>query len=183
MLPLARCGGSEKEIAMRRDAFLVFLFLPILMGTLVLTEWQGEAGEVREVGTAMVAGMQITFIAGPSPTAEEMKIMRERMAKKMGMEGMPKMRKKGEMAPMRKPTHRLGAIVTDARTGQRIHDLSVTLTATGPSGSSRFRLREMPGSYGGPVALPGKGRYTILIKIEGPSLKKPVEVPFDFEYR
>ncbi len=182
MLPLARCGGSEKEIAMRRNAFLVFLFLPILMGTLALSQWQVEAGEVREVGTATVAGMQITFVAGPAPTPEEMKIMRERMAKKMGMEGMPRMQKKGEMAPMRKPTHRLGAIILDAQTRRKIPGLSVTLTATGPGGSRTFPLTEM-GGYGSPVALPGKGRYTILIKMEGPSLIKPVEVPFEFEYR
>jgi hypothetical protein len=168
---------------MRRSAFLVFLLLPILMGTLALTAQQVEAGEVREVGTATVAGMQITFIAGPAPTAEEMQIARERMGKMMGKEGMAGMQKKGGMAPMRKPTHRLGAIVTDARTGRKIPNLSVTLTATGPGGSTRVLLTEMPGSYGGPVTLSQKGRYAILITVEGPALKEPVEVPFDFEYR
>ncbi len=154
---------------MRRNAFLVFLFLLIPMGTF-LTAWQVDAGEVREIGTATVAGMQITFVAGPPPTPEEMKIMRERMGKKMGKEGMPKIRKEGEMAPMPKPTHRLGVIITDAQTWRKISGLSVTLTATGPGGSRSFPLTEM-GGYGSPVALPGKGRYTILIKLEGPSLK------------
>jgi len=182
MLPFAIRGGSEKKMTMRRNAFIVFLSLLMPMG-ISLTAWQIDAGEVSEVGTATVAGMEITFVAGPPPTPEEMKIMRERMGKMMGSEGMAGMRTEGEMAPMRKPTQRLGAVVIDARTGRKIPNLSVTLTATGPGGSSSFLLGEMPGSYGSPVALPRKGRYTILIKVEGPSLKTPVEVPFDFEYR
>jgi len=104
----------------------------------------------------------------------------EEMAKRMpGMMTMPEM---GPMPGM-KPTHWLGVIVADTKTGQAVQGLSVTLTAKGKGVTTERKLIGMPGSYANNISLPARGAYKVLVKIAGPPLKEPLEVPFDFEYR
>jgi hypothetical protein len=103
-----------------------------------------------------------------------MEAMEARGARK-GMEGM--------LMPGMTPTHYLGVIITDQKTGRVVKGLSVTLIAKGQGVVRKRNLITMPGSYADNISLPAKGTYRITIKIEGLPLKKPLEVPFDFEYQ
>jgi hypothetical protein len=132
-----------------------------------------QAEEVTELGTKTVRGLEVICLVRPPLSREEMAEMMRRMGMggTMGMEGMVK------------PTHYMSVIITEARTGKVVQDLTVSVKAEGAARTQPVTLWTMPGMYGKGVTLPRKGRYTILIKAEGPSLKKPAEVHFDFEYR
>lgn len=132
-----------------------------------------QAEEVVELGTKTVQGLEVTCLVRPPLSRKEM----AEMMRRMGMGGLM------EMGAMAKPTHYMSVIITEARTGKVVQDLTVSVKAEGAARTQPVMLWTMPGMYGKGVTLPRKGRYTILIKIEGTSLKKPVEVPFDFEYR
>ena len=129
--------------------------------------------ETKEIATKKVDGLEVTLLAAPPMSPEE-------MAKRMpGMMTMPGM----EPMPGMKPTHWLGVIITDARTGNVLKDLQVELTAKRRDDVRRRQLIAMPGSYANNISLLAVGAYKVLIKIADPSFKQPLEVPFDFEYR
>lgn len=129
--------------------------------------------ETKEIATKKADGLEVTLLAGPPMSPEE-------MAKRMpGMMTMPGM----EPMPGMKPTHWLGVIITDARTGNVLKDLQVELTAKRRDDVRRRQLIAMPGSYANNISLLAVGAYKVLIKIADPSFKQPLEVPFDFEYR
>lgn len=129
--------------------------------------------ETKEIATKKADGLEVTLLAGPPMSPEE-------MAKRMpGMMTMPGM----EPMPGMKPTHWLGVIITDARTGNVLKDLQVELTAKRRDDVRRRQLIAMPGSYANNISLPAVGAYKVLIKIADSSFKQPLEVPFDFEYR
>lgn len=129
--------------------------------------------ETKEIATKKADGLEVTLLAGPPMSPEE-------MAKRMpGMMTMPGM----EPMPGMKPTHWLGVIITDARTGNVLKDLQVELTAKRRDDVRRRQLIAMPGSYANNISLRAVGAYKVLIKIADPSFKQPLEVPFDFEYR
>lgn len=129
--------------------------------------------DTKEIATKKVDGLEVTLIAAPPISAEE-------MAKRMpGMMTMPGM----GPVPGMKPTHWLGVIITDTKTGEAMKGLSVTLTAKGKGVTTQRKLIGMPGSYANNVSLPAGGAYKVLIKVARPPLKQPLEVLFDFEYR
>lgn len=129
--------------------------------------------ETKEVATKKVDGLEVTLLAAPPMGPEE-------MAKRMpGMMAMPEM---GPMPGM-KPTHWLGVIITDMKTGRAVQGLSITLTAKAKGVARERKLIGMPGSYANNISLPARGGYRVLVKIAGAPLKQAVEVSFDFEYR
>ena len=129
--------------------------------------------ETKEIATKKADGLEVTLLAGPPMSPEE-------MAKRMpGMMTMPGT----EPMPGMKPTHWLGVIITDTKTGRAVQGLSVTLTAKGKGVTAQSKLIGMPGSYANNISLPATGTYKVLIKIAGPPLKQPLEVSFGFEYR
>lgn len=128
--------------------------------------------ETKEIATKRVDDLEVTFIAAPPMSAEE-------MAKRMpGMTAMPGM----EPMPGVKPTHWLGVIITDAKTGRALQGLSVNLTAKGNGVTREQTLIGMPGSYANNISLPAVGAYKILVTIAGPSRRQPLKLSFDFEY-
>jgi len=134
--------------------------------------------EPQEVATRVAGGLEITLVVAPPLTEEQMAKMMEAMEareSRKGMEGMP--------MPGMTPTHYLGVIITDQKTGKVVKGLSVTLTAKGQGVVRKRSFVQMPGSYAHNISLPAKGMYRITIKIEGFPLKKPLVVPFDFEYK
>lgn len=129
--------------------------------------------ETKDIATKKVDGLEVTLIAAPPMSVEE-------MAKRMpGMTAMPGM----EPMPGMAPTHWLGVIITDAKTGRALQGLSVNLTAKGKGVTRERTLIGMPGSYANNISLPATGAYKVLIKIAGSPLKQPLEVSFTFEYR
>ncbi len=142
--------------------------------SLPLTPW-AQAEEVQELGTKVVQGLEVTCVVRPPLSPAQM----TEMMRKMGMGGMMGM----QGMPMPRPTHYMGVIVKDAKTGKVMQGLTISLKAEGAARTQPVRLWAMPGSYAKGVVLPRKGPYTILFTIEGPMLKTPVEVSFNFVYR
>lgn len=162
----------------RRLRILVFVVGALLPGPLWSTPGQAQPPEVAEVETKTVKGLEVTLVVAPPLSPEEMARWMGGMGMEEMMPGMPGMR---PMMP--KPTHYMGAIVRDGKTGRVLQGLKVMLEAQSGDAVVERPLMAMPGSYAHNIALPKKGRYIVVVRVERPVPAEPVEVSFDFEYR
>lgn len=153
-------------------SFLTTIFvawLTVLAGT-------SSAQEPAEYGTKTAGGLEITLLAAPPLTGEQIQQMMPGMKRTPGMPGMGAT---GGMAG--EPTHWIGVIVLDAKTDAAVQNLDITLTAQQGSLSQTVTLMPMPGSYGANISLPEKGPYRVRVRVNRPD--QPVQVEFDLAYQ
>jgi len=153
--------------------------------------------EPTEHGTKTVGGLEITLVAAPPLSQEQMAKMMPGMGEMKGMGPMGGMQQMPPMGPMKKgmapmkgmgpmgsqPTHWIGVIVRDAKTDAAVQNLPITLTARKGQWIQTVNLMPMPGSYGANITLPEKGTYDIAVKVNRAAPGKPVEASYNFTFK
>ena len=154
----------------------IVVWLALLAGT-------SFTQEAVEYGTKTAGGLQITLLAAPPLTAEQMQKMMPGMGGMPGMPSMGGMPGMGKMEGMQgQPTHWIGVVVRDAKTDAAVQNLDITLTAQkGSLIQTVKKLMPMPGSYGANISLPEKGQYRVRVQVNRSD--QPVQVDFDFAYQ
>lgn len=163
-----------------------------------------QMAEPTEHGTKTVGGLEITLVAAPPLSQEQMAKMMPGMGEMKGpmggMQQMPPMGPMKGMAPMQQmkkgmgpmrgmgpmgsqPTHWIGVIVRDAKTDAAVQNLPITLTARKGQWIQTVNLMPMPGSYGANITLPEKGTYDIAVKVNRAAPEAPAEASFHFIFK
>ena len=156
-----------------------------------------QMAEPTEHGTKTVGGLEITLVAAPPLSQEQMAKMMPGMGEMKGMGPMGGMQQMPPMGPMKKgmapmkgmgpmgsqPTHWIGVIVRDAKTDAAVQNLPITLTARKGQWIQTVNLMPMPGSYGANITLPEKGTYDIAVKVNRAAPGKPVEASYNFTFK
>jgi hypothetical protein len=149
---------------------------------LALLAAASSAQEPADYGTKRAGGLEITLLAAPPLTAEQMQKMMPGMGGMPGMPSMGGMPGMGKMEGMQgQPTHWIGVFVRDAKTDAAMQNLDITLTAQKGDVSRTVTLMPMPGSYGANISLPEKGQYHMRVRVNRP--EQPVQVDFEFVYQ
>ncbi len=157
----------------------------------------GQMAEPTEHGTKTVGGLEITLVAAPPLSQDQMARMMPGMGEMKGMGPMGGMQQMPPMGPMKKgmapmkgmvpmagqPTHWIGVIVRDAKTDAAVQNLPITLTARKGQWIQTVNLMPMPGSYGANITLPEKGTYEIAVKVNRAASGKPVEASYNFTFK
>ncbi len=158
--------------------------------------------QAAEIGKVIVGGMEVSLAARSPLTPEQLRTMMKQMAGSSSMQGMGGSSKMSEsrMGKMKMEgmdpvsTHYVGAVIADARTKKFIPDLRVSFRAMGNKGLKEVILMPMQGSYANNIALPGKGKYQIIVEITPKTMEgmggmkrmsspKPKRAIFEFDYR
>lgn len=157
----------------------------------------GQMAEPTEHGTKTVGGLEITLVAAPPLSQDQMARMMPGMGEMKGMGPMGGMQQMPPMGPMKKgmapmkgmgpmggqPTHWIGVIVRDAKTDAAVQNLPITLTARKGQWIQTVNLMPMPGSYGANITLSEKGTYEIAVKVNRAAPGKPVETSYNFTFK
>lgn len=159
-----------------------------MIATMVVIAWlmmlagTSSAQEPVEYGTKTAGGLEITLLAAPPLTGEQMQKMMPGMGGMPGMPSMGGMPGMGKMEGMQsQPTHWIGVVVRDAKTDAAVQNLDITLTAQKGSLIQTVKLMPMPGSYGANISLPEKGQYRVRVQVNRSD--QPVQVDFDLAYQ